>query len=247
MSVEPSTKYETLLRQSPVFSNLDDKVLKEMLKAFKPEIWGKGVRGLSSNTSKRFHVVISGRLELQRSHPDTGRTVTLWLLGPGDVFDVVTLLDGKPHDVTPMAIDEVEILYTSMANARRWLDIYPEFNKNFLPYVGEQFRRMENLATDFALHDTMTRLARLILRHVGPEHPIAKKNPPPLRLINDLSHEAIARLVGSVRVVVTRHLQYWKKLGVIDYQRGKLEIKDLEALADWCKDLLDKERFKGDK
>jgi len=242
MTLAPLYRYKEFLRRSPVFSGLDDSVLEKIAEAFRSEKWRKGVTGLSSNTSKRFHLVVSGRVELQRSHPDTGRAVTLWLLGPGDVFDIVTLLDGKPHDITPMAIDDVEILFTSMANARRWLEIYPQFNRNFLPYVGEEFRRMENMATDLALHDTMTRLASLILRNVNPEHPMAKKTPPPLYLINDLSHEAIARLVGSVRVVVTRHLQHWRKLGIIDYQRGKLVVKDLEALAYWCKDLLDNEK-----
>ncbi len=240
-------RYKELLKRSPIFSGLDDKVLQDMLKAFRVETWEKGICGLLENTAKRFHVLTSGRLEITRSHPDTGRSVTLWLLKPGDVFDIVTLLDGRPHDVTPMAIDDVEILFTPLARARQWINTYPELSRNFLPYIGERFRHIENFATDLAIHDTMTRLASLILSHVDPEHPKAKENPYAIKLINDLPHEALARMVGSVRVVINRHLQHWKRHGVIDYQRGNMVVKDLEALAAWCKDLpgRDKNKYKS--
>ncbi len=245
MTLSSSTRYEKSLKCSPVFSGLDDNVLKDMLKAFRAETWKKGICGLLKDTTKRFHVLVSGRLEITRTHPDTGRSVTLWLLGPGDVFDIVTLLDGRPHGVIPVALEDAKILFTSLPMARQWINTYPRFGRNLLPYIGERFRHIENFAADLAIHDTMTRLARLILRHVDPEHPMAKDNPHALKLINDLPHEALARMVGSVRVVINRHLQHWKKHSIIDYQRGNLVVKDLEALAAWCKDLPGGTKYRG--
>ncbi|HHO59747.1 MAG TPA: helix-turn-helix domain-containing protein, partial [Thiotrichales bacterium] len=91
-------------------------------------------------------------------------------------------------------------------------------------------RKMEDLATDLALYDTMTRLARLILRHVVPHHPQSRQSHHRLNLIHDLHDEALARMVGSVRQVVNRHLQHWRKQGILHKQNFHTEVTELEAL-----------------
>ncbi len=232
-----SSRYREIISNSPFFSGLKENVIKEMLPAFRLEKWKKGTCNLVEESSRRFHVVASGRLEITRSHPETGRTVTLWLLEPGDVFDIVSLLDGRPHNVIPLAADDVEVLCAPMDTARRWLSEYPELCMNILPYLGQKFRNIENLATDLAIHDTMTRIASLILRHAAPTKVKASGNSACTTSIHGMSHEALARMVGTVRVVVNRHLRQWKTKGIIDYKRGSLIIKDLEALARWCKTL----------
>ncbi len=226
-----------VLRNSPFFSGIENDVLGEISAAFRVEKWKKGTSRLSEDGTKRFHVIASGRLEITRSNPDTGRMVTLWLLGTGDVFDLISLLDGRPHNVVPIAVDDVEILCVRMDTARKWIHEYPELCKNILPYLGEKFRQIENLATDLAVHDTMTRIASLILRHAVPLHQDSTEHCSTVNLIHGMSHEALARMVGSVRVVVNRHLKHWKEKGIIDYKRGNLIIKDLEALARRCKGL----------
>jgi len=78
---------------------------------------------------------------------------------------------------------------------------HPSFNRAFLPYLGKQIRSLEELAADLTLHDTITRLSRLILRHTDYGNPLQK-----LKLINDLSHEELAHMIGSVRNVISRHM-----------------------------------------
>ncbi|MFQ5642602.1 MAG: Crp/Fnr family transcriptional regulator, partial [Thiogranum sp.] len=179
---------------------------------------------------ERFYLLIEGRLEVMRINPQTGRSITLYILGPGDGIDTVTLLNTQPHEVAPVALDDVALISVPIDAARDWIDRHPEFNRNFLPYLGEQMRRMEDLATDLALHDTMTRLARLILRHVAPQHPQSADGKFHLKLIYDLHDEALARMVGSVRQVVNRHLQHWRRQGVLHRHRFHTEVAELESL-----------------
>jgi len=80
-------------------------------------------------------------------------------------------------------------------------------NRTLLPYLGKQIRDLEELASDLSLHDTATRLAKLILRHLDHESQQQQE----LKLINDLSNEELASMIGSVRVVVNRHLIKLKK------------------------------------
>jgi len=114
------------------------------------------------------------------------------------------------------------------------IDQHPEFNRNFLPYLGEQMRKLEDLSTDLALYDTMTRLARLILRHIVPHHSQSADDKRSLKLIHDLHDESLARLVGSVRQVVNRHLQHWRKQGILYKQNVHTEVRELEMLQQYA-------------
>ena len=214
-----------LLRHSPLFEGLDDAVLDEMLSHFRRETWRQGRQVDGQQCGERFHIILAGRLKMGQINADTGRMVTLFLLQPGDAFDVISLLDGQPDPLIFEARDDLMMLSTPMQEARRWIEQHPDFNRSFLPYLGQQMRTLANLAGDLALHDTETRLARLILRHVQHEEPGQ-----PLRLIHNLSHEALAEMIGSVRVVVNRQLQHWQRDGVVVTRRGELIIKELETL-----------------
>lgn len=214
-----------LLSHSPLFAGLDDAILDEMLNHFRRETWKQGRQVDGQQCGERFHIILAGRLKIGQINPDTGRMVTLFLLQPGDGFDVISLLDGQPDPLIFEARDDLMMLSTPMQEARRWIEEHPDFNRSFLPYLGQQMRSLANLAGDLALHDTETRLARLILRHVYHEEPGN-----PLRLIHNLSHESLAEMIGSVRVVVNRQLQHWQRDGVVVTRRGELIIKELETL-----------------
>ncbi len=225
---------KSVLYQTPLFDELAEAVLDDMLSMFRRDTWRRGVQLDPEIFQERFYLLIEGRLEVMRINPQTGRSITLSLLGPGDAIDVVTLLNTRPHEVMPVAIDDVALISVPIQNARDWIDRHPEFNRNFLPYLGEQIRKMEDLATDIALHDTMTRLARLILRHVAPHHPQSVDGGHPLKLIHDLHDESLARMVGSVRQVVNRHLQHWRKQGILYKHKFHTEVKELEILQEYA-------------
>jgi len=219
-----------VLSRAPLFAGLDETLLDGMLSLFRRDTWRRGVHLDPNIFQERFFLLIEGRLECMRINPETGRGITLRILGPGDGIDMVTLLNTQPHEVTPVAMDDVALISIPIHAARNWIVQHPEFNRNFLPYLGEQMRKMEDLAADLALHDTMTRLARLILRHVAPDHPKSTDGRPHLKLIHDLHDEALARMMGSVRQVVNRHLQRWRKQGVLHRQNFHIEIAELESL-----------------
>lgn len=216
------------LKQSALFSELADSSIADILSRCRCETWKRRRQLPMEETWKRFHILLSGRVRLSRSNPENGRMITLFLLGPGDPFCIFSLLDGEAHDVMLETLDDVTLLSMPMSEARQWLNEHPEFNRKLLPYLGEKMCSLAGLASDLALHDTETRLARLILRYVDSGTQEQHVTP---RLINDLSHEFLAEMIGSVRVVVNRQLQHWKQEGIIDAHRGHLEVEALQELA----------------
>ena len=222
------------MQQSYLFSALPDQLLQEMSEHFKAERWGKKTYIDSELLQQRFFLILEGRIEMIRTNPDTGRSVTLDLLQAGDGFDMVTLLDGQPHEMLFSPLEELKVMSVSIERMRQWIWTYPELNRQFMPYLAQKMRDQENKTTDFALYDTVTRLSRIILQNLNKikSYTGLAKDEHTQHLITGLSDEVLARLVGSVRQVINQHLQHWKKQGIIDKTRNKIMIKDLQAIID---------------
>ena len=223
-----------VLNNSVLFSGMDIPTLQIMLDNYRRETWVKGAHLPPKQTVELFTVIITGRLELTRTNPETGRQITLFTLEPGDAFDVITLLDGKEHDINPVALEPLETITAPILKIRRWIETQPAFNRAFLPYLGKQMRALENLSADLALYETATRLAKLILEQATPGLPIAGEKLQRLPLINTLSDEAMARMIGSVRVIVNRHIQDFIQMGLITTSHGQLMVRNLENLREYC-------------
>jgi len=223
-----------ILSQSPLFANLDDAVLKNMLGIFRYETRNRNDTAFSpKQASDHLYIIISGRAKVSVYNPDNGREHILFLIGPGDGFDLISLLDGEWHDAVATALDDMEVLSTTVQQAKKWINQHPDFNRTFLPYLGKQMHGLADQVIDLSLYDTEARLARLILRYLVPD-----KLPQEVHLINDLSQETLASMIGSVRVVVTRHLLKWKQKKIISGQRGQWSVLDLNVLLEKAKKLL---------
>ena len=200
-----------------------------MLECFRPATWNKGVTADPATLIDRFHLIIDGRIKMEYIDATSGNWVTLFVLGPGDGFDVISLLDGKPHEATPIALEDMQLLSASTDRVREWINRHPDFNRNFLPYLGERMRKMEHLVADLGLKDTITRLAHLILRHTADE-PSPDGGAYPVKLIHDLTNESLAHMIGSTRQAVNRHLQALRKKGILSSHSRHLVVRELEAL-----------------
>ena len=171
-----------------------------------------------------FFFVLQGRIKVSQVSLEDGKEQTLHILTSGDMYDVVTLLDGQVHDNILESLDEVKLIRFPMQIVRKWMQEDTHFNQLLYPYIAQQFRQMEDLALDLSFYDTAKRLIKLISKDA------LRRYQGKTSLIHDLPHEELASLIGTVRKVLNRHLQKLKKDGVIDISRKNIEIKDAEKL-----------------
>jgi len=218
--------YDTL-SHSALFGTLSEDVLGSMLEECTPVHWKKTDILDSDMGMKNLYIIISGRLKVTHIDSETGRSLALFLKKSGDIFDVFSLLDGKEHVVFPVVMDKMIVLSIPLERARAWICEHSEFNKSFLPYLGNKMRELEDFGTSMVFHDTTTRLASLILRHTHPQKSDASY---PVTLINNLSHESLAELIGSVRSVVSTQMHKLKEEGIVSSKRGHLAVSNLEKL-----------------
>jgi len=222
--------YRNKLSNSPLFEGLNNDTLDQMMQHFRYETWRKKTQSSVQQIEKRFYIIIAGRIEIIKVNPDTGKAIALAILGEGDAFDVITLLDDKEHDPIAVALDDIQLLSAPIEMVRNWLDENRDFNHNFMPYLAQRMRLRESLISDLALYDTPTRLARLLLRYIDSNHHNRHNEHHAITLFHDLTHETLAQMIGSARQVVNKHLQALKQEGILKTDEHNWSIEKLEAL-----------------
>ncbi len=214
------------LKKLEPFDGIDEGLIEEINSLGRIVEYGKGAPAMDpDDTMKHFYILLEGRIKVYRYNPDNNREQTLYLLGPRDMFDVLTVLDGHRHEVMTEAIDDTKALQLPIEKVREWIDRYPAFNRAFFPYMARQMRQVEELASDLSLYDTSTRLMKLLLKNIDLGSPSKH-----LGLLHNLPHEEIASMIGTVRHVVNRHLQQLKKEGILNIERKKLAVNNVKKL-----------------
>jgi CRP-like cAMP-binding protein len=171
-----------------------------------------------------FYIVIHGKIKNYQMNLDNGKEQTIFILRDGDMFDTIVLLDGEAHDVMYEALEDSEVLQLPMEEIRKLLRTNESFNRMFFPYLAKQMRHIEELATDLSLYSTAERLIKLLLQNMDPNNRLKYK------LIQGLSNTEIAKLIGTVRHVVERHLKALKADGTIETKNKDVRILDATKL-----------------
>lgn len=179
----------------------------------------------SDDTLKYFYFILSGKIKIAQYNPQNNKEQTTHLLTRGDMFDIISLLDQKEHYYMATVLEDSEIIEVSIEQIRSQVHTNPDFNRFFMPYLAKQMRQMEDLAVDLSLYDIYNRLLRVMVRNIN-----QTKDGLELKLINNLSHEELASLVGSVRKVVNKNLQVLKDEGIIELSRKHIKLKSLQKL-----------------
>jgi len=208
-----------------IFKELDQSFEEQFLKhgqiiSFKK----KETPFLGDELSKHFYIVLKGKIKNFQMNFDNAKEQTLFVYRAGDMFDTLVLLDGKTHDVLYEVLETTEVLELPIEKVREWLRTNEQFNRHFFPYIASQMRHAEELASDLSLYSTSERLSKLLLQNMNPsdEHYY--------QLLQNLSKTEIAKLLGTVRNVVERHLKELEADNVIENQRKNIYVKDVKKL-----------------
>ena len=188
----------------------------------------KGADPLSSvDTQNYFYFVIDGKIKIYDIDLTTAKTQTLYMLTHGDMFDVVSLLDAQPNNYVSEVLEDAHLIQVPLADIQKLIQDDAKFRQYFYSYLAQQLRSMEQLAVSLSFYDVYQRVIQLFARFTE-----MREGQPVLKVIDNISHEEIAAMVGSVRKVVNRSLQNLKKDGIIDVSRKKIQIRNFQKLLD---------------
>lgn len=175
-----------------------------------------------------LYVVSSGGVKITVS--TTNSELVLAILGPGQYFGEMALLDGLPRSATAVALEPTVLV---MLTHEVFIGCLTEFPKVALALLVElcgQLRTTNLLAADLTTHGMEVRVIHKLLNLAT-----ACGEPTPLGLVIpiSISQQDLANMVNGSREAVNRILQDLRKEGLVRWERGRITLHDTKKLEEW--------------
>ena len=165
-------------------------------------------------------------MKLYRLHED-GREVILDLLGPGEVFGELSIVDQGERKEAAETLDDALVCSMSLKDFEGMLLHNPVLNLQLTKWVGLRLRRFEEKMSDLAFKDVTKRIVSFLVRYADDFGKIKEGT---VQISSPLSHQDIAYLTAASRQTVTTVLNELKEKGFIEFTRKTLTIRNLKEL-----------------
>ena len=158
---------------------------------------------------------------------EQGNEVIKEIIQKGEVFGQLTLEKNNDRDEFAQAYKSaVSLCAFTMEDFLRLLQKKPDMAIAFSFHLGNKLRKVENRLLNILNKDVKSRLAQLLLQ-------LATDNK---SIINNkgviekfLTHEDLAKLIGSSRQTVTTTLNQFEKQGLISISKKEITLNDINA------------------
>jgi CRP-like cAMP-binding protein len=177
-----------------------------------------------------FYIIESGRVTIQLTS-EHGEALTLRLLGPGDFFGELSLLDDEPWYGDAVALDDCQLLLLAKREFLAVLDMHPGVSRRLLIIICKRLRQNASFARDLAFLDVPTRLARALVTLVDSEGWgwTRDQRGDDTRLV-EITQSALAAQVGATRESINKWLGYYERRAYIRRKRDSIAVLRLDEL-----------------
>ena len=173
----------------------------------------------------KLYVILSGGAKVYQQAED-GKQKIIGILGPGEIFGELTLLDGRERSATVETIDQTEMLSIAHRDFHALATKNPEILWRVMEVLCERIRGLNeetlNLAFEELPYRIVQALDELVDKHGKPEAGgrITVKTTP----------ADIGQMVGADRQESYRVLKVLSKRGLIELDFDEVVIPDARAL-----------------
>lgn len=170
--------------------------------------------------AESLHLVDVGHVAVRTSTP-SGDVATLRLIGPGDHFGDLALVDGSRRSAAIVAVDRVETLELRYDDLEVFRSEHPSFERVLLAMMARNVRRLSANLQETMYLPVAARIARR-LDELGDMFDDG---------IIPLTQDELAELAGTTRQTVNQVLVELRDRGVVELGRGKIVVIDRDELA----------------
>ncbi|MGQ0578770.1 MAG: Crp/Fnr family transcriptional regulator [Betaproteobacteria bacterium] len=178
--------------------------------------------------ASEFFVLLRGRAKVT-AQGTSGADTAINVMGPGEVFGEIGILDGQPRSATVTTLEECEMAVVDNHAFHGLLAASPLVAIKLLAVLAGRIRELTVRVEDRAFLDVPARLAKQLLWLAG-NHGIDGGDR--VRIELKLSQQELGDFIGATRESVNKYLGDWSRSGLIKRARDYLEILDLDALRD---------------
>jgi CRP/FNR family transcriptional regulator/CRP/FNR family cyclic AMP-dependent transcriptional regulator len=215
------------LQVVPFFANLPDEHATELAKSLVPRRFAPGqVIFHLGDPGGLLYLISKGKVKI--SHTTTeGQEVVLAILGPGDFFGELALLDDAPRSATAVALEATETWTLHREEFMHYLTDNPDFALHVLKTLARHIRRLNTQLADIFFLDLPGRLARTLLQ-LAEQYGTYTTDGTVINL--SLTQTDLAEMTGATRVSVNKALGRFRRAGWIRVTGRQVTVIDRPAL-----------------
>lgn len=163
-----------------------------------------------------LYVILNGRAKVFASDEDGGEVI-LNLLGPGEYFGELALVDDAPRSASVVTVEPSKLAIISRAAFREVLAKHPDVAFNLIREMARRIRTLTENVKGLALMDVYGRIARVLIEMAEPEGD--------MKVIGQrLTHQELANMVGSSREMVSRIMKELTNGGYLSVEKNRMLI-----------------------
>ena len=224
----PSSKL-SVLRKHPIFCDLDSEAFDQLCRYAKHAALKRGATICSKgDPGNSLVAVISGTVKISVSSAE-GRSAILNLIGPGEIFGEMSVLDGQPRSADATANTNCEIFIIDRREFLPFVRSQPALAMKFIELLCTRLRWTSDQVEQIILQNLPGRLASALLR-LTDKHKLA----PGGRTIA-VTQQEISEMVGMTRESINKQLRVWAGRNWVRLEHGAIVVLNevpLQALAE---------------
>jgi CRP/FNR family transcriptional regulator, nitrogen oxide reductase regulator len=173
-----------------------------------------------------FCLLVEGRVKIVR-HARSGKDVVLELLGPGEVFGGVAVIERRPYPASAQAVEAAAVLRIPGEPIRVLSERYPSMIREMALMIGRRLRAAHDTVESLAVDLVEARLARRLVRLA---HTDGVRRADGIELPFHLTRQSLADMSGTTVETTIRVVGRWLKEGLLRERGARLIVRDMEAL-----------------
>ena len=173
-----------------------------------------------------FYLVRSGHVKIVR-HSRSGKDVVLELLGPGEIFGGVAVIEKRPYPASAQATEPTVVLKIPADAVITLAERHPGFIKEMALMIGRRLRAAHDSVASLAVDPIEARLAATLLRLAKREGVRSSKG---VTLPFHLTRQSLADMTGTTVETAIRVVSRWLRDGLLADDGGRLVLADPDGL-----------------
>ena len=214
----------SVLRKHPYFADLAPEAFDQLCRYAKHTTLKRGAAIFSKgDPGNSLFAVITGTVKISISSPD-GRNAILNLIGEGEIFGEVALLDSQPRSGDATANTNCELFIIDRRDFIPFVRSQPALAMKFIELLCTRLRRTSDQVEQVILQNLPGRLASALLR-LTERHKATKGE----RTIA-ITQQEISEMVGMTRESINKQLRAWAARSWVRLEHGAIVVLKPESL-----------------
>jgi len=184
---------------------------------------------LQNEEESSLYVVLAGEVRIVASSQE-GHALFHRLIGVGEVFGEIALLDGGPRTAGAIAHQDAELLCIDRRSFLAFMEANPGVAIRLAATLAARIRSTSGLLEDAIFLSARDRVAKKLLELARQRGRDGSSQ----CMLEDLTHETLAAMTGLHRVSVTNQLKELERGGLLRLARRTVHIVRLAELEALC-------------